>query len=165
MAACSYCNSMILFGGARIGQERFCNERCLASWQAASCAEELPPELVAELTQQIHAGPCPKCQGRGPVDVYTSHSVWSIFVMTSWRSTPQVCCRSCGFKSQALSMATSMLFGWWGFPWGLIMTPIQVGRNVMAMTGSHDPLRPSEQLERIARIQLGHMVSQNSQAQ
>ncbi|OGV45902.1 MAG: hypothetical protein A2X46_06920 [Lentisphaerae bacterium GWF2_57_35] len=47
-----------------------------------------------------------------------------------------------------------LFFGWWGFPWGLIMTPIQLGRNVFGLFTSPDPTRPSAALTSIVRANL-----------
>src|SRR5690242_16200146 len=113
MARCAYCESNILFGGKRLGEDRFCNDRCLAYGSAITRARQLPPGVVDEYVRRIHAGPCPKCHGPGPVDVHTSHSVWSALILTSWRSSPQVSCRSCGAKSQAIGVASSLFLGWW----------------------------------------------------
>jgi hypothetical protein len=43
------------------------------------------------------------------------------------------------------------LFGWWGFPWGLLVTPVQVVRNIVNVMSSPDELRPSEKLRNIVR--------------
>ncbi|HOX08865.1 MAG TPA: hypothetical protein PK280_20895, partial [Planctomycetota bacterium] len=133
MAKCGYCGSTILFGGVEERGHHFCNNQCLSSGYAAVASEQVPPEVVESFAKEIHEGTCPICKGRGPVDVHVSHRVWSILVMTSWSSHPQICCRSCGLKRQLGNTALSLVFGWWGFPWGLVMTPIQVGRNVFGM--------------------------------
>ena len=31
----------------------------------------------------------------------------------------------------------SLLFGWWGFPFGLVITPVQIGRNLVGMFRAH----------------------------
>jgi hypothetical protein len=49
----------------------------------------------------------------------------------------------------------SLLAGWWGFPWGLILTPVQVIRNVVGMSRAYDPYNPSPQLEASVRLSLG----------
>ena len=48
--------------------------------------------------------------------------------------TPQISCRRCGLKSQAAGAAFPLVLGWWGFPWGLVVTPVQIGRNIGGMT-------------------------------
>ena len=154
MAACSYCSSTILFGGKRDGSLRFCNDKCLVANRLIQASQQIPESTVQALVQTLHGGTCPKCHGSGPVDVFKSYRVWSAFVITSWKNIPQVSCRRCGTKSQLQSLGFSLLFGWWGLPWGLVMTPVQVGRNLVGLLRSHDPYHPSPDLERIARIQL-----------
>jgi hypothetical protein len=54
--------------------------------------------------------------------------------------------------------------GWWGFPWGLIMTPVQIVRNVVDMIGGPKASQPSSMLERIVRIKSAAHVVQASQS-
>jgi len=154
MAACATCNTTILFGGKTEGELRFCNERCQADGQVLLVADRIPEDLVKEQAAALHGAPCPKCSGPGPVDVHVSHFVWSALLLTSHTSTPSLCCRSCGKKSQLLSLFGSLLLGWWGIPWGFIMTPIQISRNIGGLLSPPDPSRPSERLHGAARMML-----------
>jgi hypothetical protein len=124
--------------------------------------EQLPPEAVHEFIQQIHTGACPKCQGPGPVDVHTSHSIYSIVVFTSWKSDPQICCRSCGVRSQLAATGTSLVLGWWGFPWGLLMTPWQISRNLLGLMFAPSAHEPSKHLQSIGRYVLGRELLNDS---
>ena len=154
MAKCSYCNSSIIFGGVREGELRFCNRGCQQEGELLSVAQLVPEADVRQRVTAIHQGPCPRCARVGAIDVHTSHSVWSALVLTSWKSTPQVCCVSCGKKAKLLGTLTSLLVGWWGFPWGLIVTPIQIGRNLVGLARTPSSFVPSPQLERIVRLSL-----------
>jgi hypothetical protein len=160
MARCGYCNSMILMGGTQVGNLRFCNEKCAAQGQLLIRSRQVPDAHVQELVYRMHQGPCPKCGGAGPIDVFTTYRIWSAVFLTSWKNVPEVCCKSCGTKSQIGGLVTSLLFGWWGFPWGLIMTPVQIIRNLRGMMRSVDRTQPSEELARVARIQLASQMSQ-----
>ena len=84
--------------------------------------------------------------------------VWSALVLTSWKNEPQISCRSCGRKQQVLSLVISLVAGWWGFPWGLIMTPVQVIRNLRGIFGGPDPLQPSPQLEQAVRVSIARQA-------
>lgn len=152
MTQCDYCGSTILFGGKRDANGRFCNQKCQARGGLLAVSRQIPDATVQEQVMKAHQGPCPKCQGGGPVDVHVSHKVWSAVLLTSWRSTPQVCCRACGLKSQATASAFSLVLGWWGFPWGLIFTPVQIARNIYGMVSPPEPTRPSAQLDKIVRM-------------
>ena len=156
MAACGYCNSTIIFGGKREGSLRFCNDKCLHAGRLIQASQQIPESTVLALVQTLHGGTCPKCHGSGPVDVFKSYRVWSALLITSWKNIPQVSCKRCGTMSQWQSLGFSLLFGWWGFPWGLVMTPVQVGRNIFGLLRHYDPYRPSPELERIARLQLAN---------
>ena len=159
MARCAYCDTFILFGGSRDGELRFCNADCHQRGILKSVADQLPADRVNQYIEEVHSGLCPKCEGPGPVDVHTSYRVWSALVMTQWTSRPAVCCRRCGVKSKLGSAAYSAVLGWWGFPWGLVMTPVQIVRNVGGLFSSPDPERPSEKLENLLRLHLAAQVT------
>mgnify|MGYP003342456451 CR=1 FL=1 len=152
MAKCSYCNTTILFGGVTEGNLRFCNAGCHEKGQLARVAQRLPRSEVRAVLDEVHQGRCPECKGKVPVDVHVKHTVWSAVYLTSWNSKPMICCRSCGVKAQAGGLAFSAVLGWWGFPWGLIMTPVQIIRNISGMMSGPNPDEPSAELDRIVRL-------------
>lgn len=155
MATCASCDKTIFFGGKKEAGLRFCNSACLKQGSMLMAANEIPLEVVQRYAREIHSGACPKCkQQRGPVDVHTAHSIWSFIVMSSWVSKPQISCRACRLKSQILGTFSSLLLGWWGIPWGIVMTPIQVGKNLFAMLWPHESTAPSAWLEQMARLSL-----------
>jgi hypothetical protein len=155
MASCGYCKSFILIGGVRKGADRFCNDKCHQGAYVLSLAQRVPADLVAKHVQDVFRGNCPQCNGLGPIDVHKVHRVWSALVLTSWSSSQKVCCRSCATKGQLGAALLSGTLGWWGFPWGLIMTPIMVARNVMGICAGPDSSRPSADLEKLVRVNLG----------
>lgn len=63
----------------------------------------------------------------------TAHRVWSALVLTNWSSHPAISCRGCALKRQAGSLLSCLVLGWWGLPWGLVWTPVQVIRNIVGM--------------------------------
>jgi hypothetical protein len=154
MAKCDCCGTTILFGGVREGDLRFCNATCHTNGYLSVVADKVPEDIVAQHLRDLHAGNCPKCGGPGPVDIHTSHFVWSALIMTSWRSRPVVCCRSCGKKAKLGGLFSSAALGWWGLPWGILLTPVQVFRNVAGLLSSRDPTQPSAELANLVRIQL-----------
>lgn len=165
MATCAACGTTIIFGGTRAGDLRFCNKKCQQKGGILLVAEQVPTEIVLRQATQIHRGICPKCGGPGPVDVHMGYRVWSALLMTSWQSMQRVCCRSCGVKGQALDALFSLVLGWWGFPWGFIITPVQVGRNIVGMFSAPDPDNPSPRLEKSVRIAIASQALINAQAQ
>ena len=165
MATCGYCGTTILFGGVHDGAERFCNSTCHQSAALLRIAGSVPANVLQEHVWAAHTGLCPKCGGTGPVDVHRVYRVWSALVLTNWAALPQLSCRSCARQSQAGGIAFSFLLGWWGFPWGLILTPIQITRNIVAMFGGPDPGRPSADLEKFVKTTLAVKMVQAGQQQ
>lgn len=155
MAKCAYCSRTILFGGKKANGLSFCNNRCLSNGQITLVADQVPDDFVFTQTREIHSGPCPVCgKNQGPVDVHTSHKVASFLVMTSWSSTPRVSCKPCGTKAKLGATVYSLLLGWWGFPWGIIMTPVQVLKNLGALFQTETYMTPSAQLVQLVRVNI-----------
>jgi hypothetical protein len=151
VAICASCGKTIESGGIRLGDRTFCGGTCLDQARMREGPAPTPGTGVAGFARQIHAGPCPICQGPGPVDVHDTYWVWSALVLTRWGSRQQVSCRRCAVKSQLSGIAQSAALGWWGFPFGLILTPVQIVRNAIAMFTPPSPEEPSARLRAIAR--------------
>jgi hypothetical protein len=154
MAKCGYCRSVIVAGGVRDGEQRFCNDRCHESGMLVALSHQLDPSDVRSAIAEVHQGACPRCGGSGPVDVTTSYKIWSALLVTSWSSSPEISRRSCGRKRQVRDLLVSAVAGWWGIPWGFIITPVQIARNLRGLFREYDPYQPSAQLESAVRIML-----------
>lgn len=158
MASCDVCSKTILFGGHKADGLRFCGDDCLEQGYVLLQARAIPDDAVAAAVREVHMGLCPVCGGSGPVDVHTSHEVWSLLLLTSWKSLPRISCRSCGVKRQLGGLLFSLVAGWWGFPWGLLMTPVQIVKNVIGLASPPGPMRPSEALGTQMRMILAEQV-------
>lgn len=154
MAKCSYCNSTIILGGVSDGDLRFCNTKCHQSGALLMVARRIPPQVITDRVTAIHQGNCPRCQRSGPVDVHVSHSIWSALVVTSWKSSPQLSCAPCGKKEKLKATASSFFLGWWGFPCGLLGTPVQITKNLWGLANGPSGFAPSAQLEKFVRLNL-----------
>jgi hypothetical protein len=154
MATCAFCGNMILFGGVKQGEFHFCNAVCQSSGDVVVAASVVPESVAQGLARQIHFGPCPRCKGPGPVDVHNSHWVWSAIAFSRWGSQRHLTCRRCAFKYQLGNLVFSAGLGWWGFPWGFVLTPVQIVRNVTALVSPPDRSQPSARLVHVARMQL-----------
>lgn len=164
MAKCGYCGTTIVFGGMRDGEQRFCNDKCHQSAYVLSVSQHVPPDILEQQVRQLHEGDCPRCgKRRGPVDVHKVHRVWSALLLTSWSTNPQVSCRSCATKGQIGGVFFCLFLGWWGFPWGLVLTPIQITRNIVGMCAGPDSRRPSTDLEKLVKVNLGIKLIEASQ--
>jgi hypothetical protein len=164
MAKCGYCGTSIIFGGVRAGDQRFCNSKCHQSAYVLSVAQQAPADVLERETEEIFRGNCPKCRGPGPVEVHKVHRVWSALLLTSWSSSQQISCRSCAVKSQLGGACFSLFLGWWGFPWGLILTPVQIGRNIAGMCSRTDSSQPSPELRKLVKVMVGIKMIQANQA-
>jgi len=164
MAKCAYCNTTILFGGRQQGDLRFCNARCEQKGAFAMLASQVPDAVAREHTLKVHEGDCPQCSGRGPVDVHTTYRVWSALVLTQWSSRPAVCCSSCATKRALGDAAYSLVLGWWGFPWGILMTPVQVVRNIVALVRRPIAGQPTPALEQMVRMQIAQSAVERSRS-
>ena len=163
MAKCGYCGSTIIMVGLSSGTQRFCNKKCLTNAYVLSVAQKVPPDVIDRQVEEIFRGNCPKCRGLGPIDVHKVHQVWSALVLTRWTTTPQVSCRSCATKSQLGGVLFSSVLGWWGFPWGLILTPVQITRNIAGMCKGPDSSKPSDNLRKLVLVNIGMQALQKSQ--
>lgn len=153
MPNCHHCNAFILFGGATDETGRYCNQRCRSAGKAGSSSLQIPQETLDKLVADIHQSTCPRCQGRGPVDIHKAHKVWSALFWTSWSSNPEMSCKPCAVKRQLGATLFSVTLGWWGFPFGLLMTPLQIIRNVAEMVSGPSASQPSLLLRQHVALQ------------
>lgn len=154
MSECNSCGKFILFGGRTMDGYRYCGADCAQSHGLLRAAERVPHHTLQQFVEQWRHGPCPRCKRQtGPVDVHARHHVHSFILMTQWSTRRSVCCRRCGRRDQIMGTLYCATLGWWGFPWGLLVTPVQIARNVAAMC-RREPARPTTEFERIVRLQL-----------
>lgn len=133
MTSCYHCGRLILFGGVKEGNHRFCKPVCRQQSHVEQTLNQYPPEAVAQAVHEVHLGACPRCHGPGPIDAHAAHDVWSAIYLTRWTTRATLSCRKCGTKRQVKALLFSLGFGWWGVPWGLIITPIQLTRNLLGI--------------------------------
>ena len=146
--------SILFFGAVREGEHRYCSEDCRAEHAFKVRCDQIPESTVRQRVREAQQGPCPECRGRGPIDIHVSYWVWSVLILTRWGKTPQFACRPCATKKQLLSLGSCLLFGWWGVPWGLFLTPLQAYRNVKALLVGRNTSEASPDLEKVVRIRL-----------
>jgi hypothetical protein len=87
------------------------------------------------------------------------HTALSALVVTHWRSTPILCCESCGTKAKLGALISTLLLGWWGFPWGLVFTPVQIVRNLRGLAASINHAGPSPELLQLVRGELADRLA------
>jgi len=164
MAKCGYCGSTIIMGGARSGGQVFCNSKCQGNAYILSVTKNVPTDLLERRVEEVWRGNCPKCRGLGPIDVHKVHEVWSAVVLTRWTTKAQISCHSCAVKRQLGGVAFSLFFGWWGIPWGLVLTPVQITRNIIGMSRGPDRSRASDNLRKMVLVNLGTQMMASQKA-
>ena len=151
MATCAACGTTILFGGSEVQGRRVCNARCAAAMNESLAKETIPEAVALERAQAIRTGTCPKCNGVGQtIEIQHAHRCISYLVATSRSSRMLLACHSCGNKLRIRESLLSLVAGWWGFPWGFIFTPVQIGRNISKMFAAPG-VGPSPELVSAAR--------------
>jgi ribosomal protein S27AE len=120
-----------------------------------------PHSLVAAKAREIHSGACPPCGGPGPIDVHFAPRVWSAILVTVCRTKTLVTCQRCARDEQRAAIGFSLALGWWGVPFGIFLTPVQVGRNLHGIVRPPSPERPSQRLHEFA----AQLVAQGARAQ
>jgi hypothetical protein len=151
-------------GGVRAGDQRFCNNKCHQNAYILSVTKNVPPAVLDRKVEEVWRGNCPKCRQLGPIDVHKVHEVWSALILTRWTTKVQVSCHSCAIKRQLGGVVFSLFFGWWGFPWGLILTPVQITRNIVGMSRGPDSARPSKDLRKLVLVNLGTQMMAGQKA-
>jgi len=129
-------------------------------------ANLVPADLLEREVEAVYRANCPKCNLPRPVDLHKFHEVLSFVVLTRWTTKQQLSCFSCARKRQVGAIALSLVAGWWGFPFGLILTPVQVTRNIIEMCSQRPTSQPSANLRRVIRViqvNIGRRMSRNQQ--
>jgi len=163
MASCASCGQTILFGGKKCGDFVFCNDRCLSNGTLQKIAVNIPDDVILELAHEFHASACPICGGAGPIDVHLAYRVMSFVVLTRYQTIPQISCRRCGKKMKMNNALLTFALGWWGFPFGLILAPVYLIRNLIGIASPPSALEPSAHLKTHARLVAAQRIWESSQ--
>jgi hypothetical protein len=165
MPVCSYCDASFWLGGVKDGWRHFCNEECHQKGILLHVAEQLPEDLVSDYVYLKRRGDCSHCGGPGPVDAHASYRVWSAFFVTEVSNRLLISCKKCARRTQLTSAVFSALLGWWGFPTGIIMTPVQIYRNVSALSRYSVHTDTSPQFVKLTKLELAHQLMAGGQFQ
>ncbi len=158
MKKCSACGKRIALGGEAFVDQLYCNEKCRKAGLLEASERYLSHDIIMERVMDIHHGPCPMCGKEGPNDVQWHYTVWSAIFVTSHKDQPDICCRGCGIKKKWSGVLFSGTLGWWGFPFGLLLTPAQLVRNFVSMAKSPVHGKPSRELMDMIRMEMGAMA-------
>ena len=165
MSACVQCGKSILFGGKQLDGHRYCSAACARTHPLHLAAARVPPDILQRHVDAWRHSACPRCRRQdGPIDLHEHHRVHSLLLMTQWNTRRNLCCRRCGRREQLLSTLYCATLGWWGFPWGLLVTPMQITRNLVGLFRSEAP-RASLGFEQVVRRQIARQYLDAQAAQ
>jgi len=86
--------------------------------------QEVDDQKLSEYAELLRSLPCPICKSTDEkLNATMTGSVISFIIMTNYEKELKVACPDCLDKANNKAMIKSVLFGWWGFPWGIIRTP------------------------------------------
>lgn len=132
MARCAHCRAVII-GSTPEGRRLYCSDHCYNRGYVAELADRFSADEIDERTAAVYRGACPECGGPGPVDLHTAYRVWSAGVVSVFQKEARVACRACARKRQLEAALFCAALGWWGVPFGLFGTPVQIARNLLAI--------------------------------
>ncbi len=74
---------------------------------------------------------CPKCKkSQQYINGTMEYNIYSIIFLTYRSKKIKIACRDCLKKINNAALLKSMLAGWWGIPWGILLTPVYIYRNI-----------------------------------
>ncbi len=153
MARCDTCGNMVVFGGEHWNGMDFCSEECLQVAVTASSREGIPDDVVLQRAMEFRNRPCPRCGGEGPNDVHSAWSIYSLLIVTHRAKKETIACSKCGIKHKLKYFLFTGLCGWWGIPFGILMTPFFEFVNLLGLFRGV-PDAPSDALKEFAMKQI-----------
>lgn len=115
---------------------------------------DISDEVVLAHATAIKQCDCPRCrQRRSPVELRTEHWVWSAVFVTRFGRRTGLACRECARAGNLKALASSVLLGWWGVPFGLLITPYKIFANAGELLRKDRP-EPSDALRDLVRARL-----------
>jgi hypothetical protein len=119
---------------------------------------DISDDVVLTQAMAIWRGACPHCRKSGSaVDMRTEHWVWSAIFLTRFGRRTALSCRDCGKRRNLQALGKCILLGWWGVPFGLLITPYKIFANVGEMLRK-DREEPSDALRDVVRARLAATV-------
>jgi len=163
MATCAACNSFILFGGDKAENLRFCNAKCREQGEVLIAAQNIADAVVAAAACEVHNGACPTCGRNERVELHKSYEIASFLLYTRYKTNTHLCCLGCARKQQVTDLLASAALGWWGVPWGVLLTPVQLLRNLFALLLPPANAAPSGEMLDAVRLILARQQKEEQQ--
>src|SRR5258706_4353758 len=158
MAICDFCGASHRGEHASVGTLRFCTQSCADRGRILQTLDLFPSSAINSYVENTRSGRCAECGAQAPSNIHKSYRVYSVLIYTSWKTLIHYCCQRCGRGHQGSSIVFSGLFGWWGFPFGILLTPWLIFKNIVEMTHRDDTA--SDDLRRIRKIELASRLQE-----
>ena len=95
--------------------------------------KEYSIEEVEAYSKLLRDLPCPICGRQNEkLNGTILHTVKSFIIFTTSETEPIIACPDCLDKKSNDAIISTVLFGWWGIPYGLFKTPVYIYRNLKA---------------------------------
>ncbi len=109
---------------------------------------------------------CPSCgETSRKLNATLTSQVMSFIIFTHWSKKIKIGCPDCLDKANNNALVTSIFLGWWGLPWGIIRTPIAIGRNIKSKRTNRVDF-PNDYLRQYALSRIGQLETyRNNQEQ
>ncbi len=119
----------------------------------------IPPEMLQQYISEVHRGNCPKCGAGAGQRPYLAHGLVDARDDVYEDASAGELSAPCGVKAKLSAAVSSGVFGWWAFPWGFFVTPLQIMRNVKGIFAKVDSSWPSQQLAHLVKLDLAKRAS------
>ncbi|MDD3586149.1 MAG: hypothetical protein PHQ75_03105 [Thermoguttaceae bacterium] len=166
MGKCKHCGTTILFGGQRDSNGNlYCNATCMEQDVPSRAREILPQDVIDRYTDSIRESECPVCHGRcSPIDIQYSYRVVSFLVITQYSTRPRLSCTRCARMANIKDFLITAIAGWWGFPFGILLTPIYLIRNMIKFICPVGENAPSEALKDLSSTLIMQQLAEEQEA-
>ncbi|WP_426208965.1 hypothetical protein [Massilia sp. TWP1-3-3] len=152
---CDYCGNSAKKKPLFDQGQQFCSADCLHAARISEAAVDLSAGQIGARALAMRSGACPDCgSSESVIEIRYHYRVVSALYFTSYQRKSRFCCVACGRKQNFKSFLFTFFLGWWGVPFGLIMTPTYLIANLGELREQRSGGEPSEDLVRLAKFQL-----------
>ncbi|GAO41767.1 hypothetical protein [Flavihumibacter petaseus] len=110
-------------------------ERGIAAQNRTYSVEEI--DAFCDILSRLE---CPTCgDSKGRLNATLTAEAFSMILATTYDRKISVGCPRCLDKANNRALIKSVIFGWWGIPWGLIRTGQAIAVNVDSKQKNHSP--------------------------
>lgn len=159
---CDYCGNSAKKKPLFDQGQRFCSSNCVRAARISEAAVDISAEQIQTLALAIRSGPCPDCRlSESVVEIRFQYRVVSLVLITEYQRKSRLCCVACGRKQNMKAFCLTFFLGWWGVPFGLIMTPTYLIANMGELWENRTVGQASEDLLKLAKLQLAEKAYQS----